>query len=70
MWATIRSCSVGVVVTTSAPSARQKAVTAPTAQGGESASGVTKQGRPAKSSAVPCSQPVFSDPAMGWEPTK
>ena len=58
------------MVTTSAPSSFQNATTLAVAGVLEEATGVTKQVRPSKRLASPCSHPVFSDPAMGWAPMK
>ena len=70
MCATISSCSSAPTVTTSEPSVRQNATVVSTAAALLSASGVTKQVRCSNSRAVPCSHPVFSEPAIGWAPIK
>jgi hypothetical protein len=70
MCATISSWRSGATIVTSAPRARQNSTTRAVVAGAVPASGVTKQARSAKRSAEPCSQPVFSEPAIGWAPTK
>ena len=70
MWATISSCLSGSIVTTSAPRSLQKPTTVAAASASVESTGVTKQVRPSNRSALPCSQPVFSEPAMGCAPTK
>lgn len=70
MWAMMVSWLAGSSVWTRMSSCSQKRRMVCRAAGSVWGRGVMRQGRLVNSVAVACSWPFFSEPAMGWEPTK
>ena len=68
--ATIESCTEGVARYARMPTAVQIFSSKSAASACASEDGVIKHGRPAKRSESEWSMPIFSEPAMGCEPTK